>query len=77
MLSGTPRTFIGSTTFTVGGMSCPLCQQAVVHQIIEVPGVNSVTVDLPSRNVTVTASQLVDRVDIASAIETAGFTLLP
>ena len=77
MLSGTPRTFIGSTTFTVAGMSCAHCKQAIVQQITGVLGVDSVTVDLPSRNVTVRASQPVDRADIAAAIETAGFRLLP
>src|SRR6478672_9852932 len=48
MLSSTPRTFIGSTTFTVNGMTCSHCQRAVTEEIAAVDGVESVTVDLAS-----------------------------
>lgn len=77
MLSGTPRTFVGSTTFTVAGMTCELCQRAVTDEIAGVRGVSAVAVDLPSRTVTVTATELVDRADIAAAIEAAGYALAP
>jgi copper chaperone CopZ len=33
MLSRTPRTFIGSTTFTVTGVTCGHCQRAVTEEI--------------------------------------------
>ena len=45
MLSGTPRTFVGSTTFTVTGMTCAHCQRAVTEEISAVDGVETVTVD--------------------------------
>ncbi len=77
MLSGTPRTFVGSTTFTVAGMTCVHCQQAVIDEITRVAGVASVTVDLPSRTVTVAAARACDRADIAAAVEAAGHTLVP
>ena len=56
MLSGTPRTFIGSTTFTVTGMTCGHCERAVTEEISAVDGVESVTVDLATGSVTVTAA---------------------
>jgi copper chaperone CopZ len=76
MLSCTPHTFIGATTFTVTGMTCAHCQRAVTEEISGIDGVESVTVDLASGTVTVTASQPVDRADIASAVDEAGYALV-
>jgi copper chaperone CopZ len=77
MLSSTPHTFIGSTTFTVTGMTCAYCQRAVTAEISAVDGVESVTVDLASGTVSVTAAQRVDRADIAAAVDEAGYLLVP
>ncbi|WP_347059874.1 heavy-metal-associated domain-containing protein [Blastococcus sp. HT6-30] len=77
MLSGTPRTFIGVTTFAVTGMTCEHCREAVTTEIATVDGVDTVTVDLASGMATVTAARPVDRADIASAIEAAGYRVLP
>jgi copper chaperone CopZ len=77
MLSGTPRTFIGSTTFAVTGMTCAHCQRAVTEEIRSVAGVESVSVDLATGTVTVTASHPVDRADIAAAVDEAGYVLVP
>ncbi len=77
MLSGTPRTFIGATTFSVAGMTCEACRRAVTAEIAAVDGVESVTVDLASGTVTVTADRPVDRADIAAAVDEAGYALVP
>ena len=77
MLENTPRIFIGATTFHVAGMTCGHCQRAVTEEISRVPGVQGVTVELATGNVTVTAAQPVDRADIAAAVDEAGYTLLP
>jgi copper chaperone CopZ len=77
MHSITPRTFIGSTTFTVTGMTCGHCQRAVTAEISAIPGVDAVTVDLATGAVTVTSSCPVDRADIAAAVDEAGYALLP
>jgi copper chaperone len=76
MLSASPRTFIGSTTCTVPGMTCGHCQRAVTEEVSAVDGVGSVSVDLASGMVTVTADRPVDRADIA-AIDEAGYALIP
>ncbi len=76
MLSGTPHTFIGSTTFQVNGMTCAHCQRAVTEEIAAISGVESVTVDLPSGTVTVTANRPVDRADIGAAVDEAGYALV-
>ncbi len=75
MLSGTPRTFIGSTTFTVTGMTCAHCQRAVTEEIAAVDGVESVVVDLATG--TVTAARPVDRAEIRAAVDEAGYALVP
>jgi copper ion binding protein len=76
MLSGTPRTFVGATTFQVTGMTCDHCRRAVTEEIAAVDGVETVTVDVASGTVTVTAERPVDRADIAQAVDEAGYTLV-
>src|SRR4051795_4617364 len=77
MLPSTPRTFLGSTPFTVRGRTCAHCERAVTAEISGVDGVQSVAVDGPTGTVTVTASQPVDRADIEAALVTAGYALIP
>jgi copper chaperone CopZ len=77
MLSDTPRTFIGSTTFSVTGMTCAHCRRAVTEEISGIQGVDSVAVDLATGTVTVTAARPVDRADIAAAVDEAGYALVP
>jgi copper chaperone CopZ len=77
MLENTPRTFVGATTFQVAGMTCGHCQHAVTEEISRIPGIQGVAVDLASGSVTVTATQPVDRVDVAHAVGEAGYTLIP
>jgi copper chaperone CopZ len=76
MISDVPHTFIGTTTFRVEGMTCDHCQHAVTSEVAAVPGVEGVTVDVPTGTVTVSATQPVDRADIAVAVDEAGYTLL-
>ena len=77
MLEDTPRTFVGATTFQVTGMTCGHCQRAVTEEISRIPGIQSVAVDLATGTVTVTATQPVDRTDVAHAVGEAGYTLTP
>jgi copper chaperone CopZ len=77
MLPSTPRTFSGSSTFTVTGMTCAHCQRAVTQEISGVDGVESVAVDLATGTVTVTARRPVDRSEIAAAVDEAGYALVP
>lgn len=77
MLENTPRIFISVTTFQVTGMSCDHCQRAVTDEIGRIPSVQGVAVDLATGSVTVTATQPVDRADVAHAVSEAGYTLIP
>jgi copper ion binding protein len=77
MINDVPRTFVGTKTFQVEGMTCDHCRHAVTTEISSVTGVQTVAVDVESGTVTVSADQPVDRSDIAAAVDEAGYTLLP
>ena len=77
MMNNTPRTFVGTANFVVKGMTCDHCKHSVSSEISSIPGVNEVTVDLPSGRVTVVAQAPVDRADIAAAVDEAGYQLVP
>lgn len=77
MLPGTPRTFIGSTTFIVRGLVDDASRSAVVESVSGVDGVDAVTVDLESGVITVRAARPVDRADVATAAQAAGFSVAP
>jgi copper chaperone len=59
-------------TYTVPGMTCGHCEQAVAGEVLSVAGVESVAVDLETKLVTVTGSTLEDAA-IRAAIEDAGY----
>jgi copper ion binding protein len=77
MMNSTPRTFVGTTTFRVDGMTCDHCVQAVVREVGVVDGVSEVSVDLTSGLATVSTTAPVDRADISAAVDEAGYTLVP
>jgi copper ion binding protein len=77
MMTNTPRTFVGTTSFQVNGMTCDHCRRAVTEEIGRVPGVRAVDVDLSSGTVTVAVDAAVDRADIAAAVDEAGYALVP
>jgi copper ion binding protein len=76
-MSSTPRTFVGTTTFQIDGMTCGHCVHAIRTEIGALPGVSDVTVDLASGMATVTAVAPVDRADVAAAVDEAGYRLVP
>jgi copper ion binding protein len=77
MMTNTPRTFVGTTTFQVQGMTCSHCERAISQEIGRVAAVRSVVVDLPAGAVTVSVDTAVDRADIAAAVDEAGYALVP
>jgi copper chaperone CopZ len=76
MINDLSPTFVGTTTFRVEGMTCEHCLHAVTAEICDVPGVEGVSVDLPTGTVTISAAQPIDRTDIAAAVDEAGYTLV-
>ena len=58
--------------YSLPGMSCGHCEDAVTKEISALPGVESVVVDLGSKRVEVSGSEL-DDAAIRVAIEEAGY----
>ena len=64
-------------TFTVKGMTCGHCVQAVTDEVAAIDGVRSVQVDLDSGSVTVEADAPVPAASYAAAVGEAGYELVP
>ena len=66
-------TAMSTATYTVTGMTCGHCVNAVTEEVTTVPGVTDVQVDLDSGNVTVTSSAPLDDAAVRAAVEEAGY----
>ncbi|MDP9386891.1 MAG: heavy-metal-associated domain-containing protein [Actinomycetota bacterium] len=64
-----------TTTYTVTGMTCGHCVQAVTQELSKIEGVTGVDVDLASGRVDVTSSAPVDDTAVRAAVDEAGFEL--
>lgn len=64
-------------TFTVKGMTCGHCVQAVTDEVAAIDGVRSVQVDLASGEVVVEAEAPVPVESYAAAVDEAGYELVP
>ena len=64
-----------TTTWTVIGMTCGHCVASVTEELLEVDGIETVDVDLPTGAVTVTSAGPVDRAVVAAAVDEAGYAL--
>jgi copper chaperone len=61
-----------TVSYTVPGMHCGHCKQAVSEELAAVDGVESVDVDLETKRVTVIGSGL-DDASLRAAIDEAGY----
>ena len=64
-----------TSTYTVSGMTCAHCVQAVTGEISTLPGVADVRVDLASGAVTVTSEAPLAEADVRAALDEAGYEL--
>jgi copper chaperone len=62
--------------FDVAGMTCDHCARSVGKEIGKIDGVESVDIDLVNGLVTVTSTAEVDRSEIATAVDEAGYALV-
>jgi copper chaperone len=65
-----------TATYRVTGMTCGHCVNAVTTEISEIPGVDTVKVDLDSGRVTVTSQAPLADEAVAAAVDEAGYTVL-
>ena len=64
-----------TTTWTVTGMTCGHCVASVTEELQEIAGVDTVAVDLPTGQVTVTSEGPLERPDVERAVREAGYVL--
>ena len=65
-----------TATYTVAGMSCGHCVDAVSTEVAALPGVRDVDVDLASGELTVTSEGPLDDDAVRAAIDEAGYELV-
>jgi copper chaperone len=63
------------TSFTVTGMTCGHCVQAVRDEVARLPGVTAVDVDLATGALTIDADQPIDTDTVRGAVDEAGYQL--
>jgi len=66
---------MSTKSFQVEGMTCQHCVNAVTGEVLLVPGVTDVAVDLAANSVTVTAD-VIDEDAIAAAVDEAGYVMI-
>jgi copper chaperone CopZ len=64
-----------TSTYTVVGMTCAHCVQAVSGELSALAGVEAVQVDLGTGAVTVTSATPLARSEIREAVDEAGYEL--
>ncbi|MCF6506283.1 heavy-metal-associated domain-containing protein [Blastococcus sp. MG754426] len=62
-----------TATWTVTGMTCGHCVNAVTEEVSQVPGVTDVEVDLATGGLTVSSEGPVDDGAVRAAVEEAGY----
>jgi copper chaperone CopZ len=65
------------TTINVTGMTCGHCVSAVTMELSLLPSVTEVDVDLESGQVTITSDAALEQAQLATAIDEAGYELVP
>jgi copper chaperone len=67
---------VSTTSYTVVGMTCGHCVDAVTEEVSAVPGVTAVDVDLASGGLTVSSTEPVDDDAVRAALEGAGYQVV-
>jgi copper ion binding protein len=65
-----------TTAYTVEGMTCQHCVNAVTTEVGRLPGVSEVAVDLGAQRVTVSSETPLAEPELRAAIDEAGYTLV-
>ena len=68
---------MSTATYNVVGMTCGHCVASVTEDVTALPGVTDVQVELESGQLTVTGDAACDVDAVRSAVEDAGYLLMP
>lgn len=64
---------MSTITFSVPGMTCGHCKQAVTTELVKLSGVTDVDVDLESKVVKIISATELQWSDLVAAVDEAGF----
>jgi copper chaperone CopZ len=64
-----------TSTYTVTGLTCGHCVSSVTEEVQAISGVESVDVDLPTGDVSITSTEPIDEAAVRVAVEEAGYSL--
>ncbi len=67
---------MSESVYHVTGMTCGHCAAAVERELKKIPGVTEVDVNIETGAVKVASEALLERTDVAAAIEEAGYELI-
>jgi copper chaperone len=67
---------VTTATYRVDGMTCDHCVRAVTIELVMLPGVQRVDVNLGDGTVTVTSEAPMQQADVREAIDEAGYLLV-
>lgn len=70
---------MSTTNYTVRGMTCGHCVNAVTEEVAMIPGVTNVAIDLVEggdSTVTVTSDSSLDPEEVRAAVDEAGYELV-
>ncbi|WP_043736814.1 MULTISPECIES: heavy-metal-associated domain-containing protein [Nocardia] len=67
---------MSEATYTVRGMTCGHCANAVTRELLSVTGVHGVDVDVACGRVVVTSERQVGEDEVRAAVTEAGFELV-
>ncbi len=65
---------LAERTYIVEGMTCGHCRDAVMQEVLQVPGVRAADVDLDAKQLVVAGEQIDDDA-IRAAVDEAGYEL--
>ena len=66
-----------TTIFTVNGMTCGHCVDAVAEEVSKLDHVHNVDVDLTTGSVTIESDGPIDPIQFAAAVDEAGYEVAP
>jgi copper chaperone len=67
---------MATANYTVTGMTCGHCVNAVTTELSAIEGVTDVNVDLETGRASVTSNEPLDRATVAAAVDEAGYQLV-
>ena len=67
---------MSESVYTVNGMTCGHCVSSVTEEVAAIAGVDTVAVDLPTGQMTITSTTPIALDDVRAAVTEAGYELV-